>query len=302
MNDTAPSPTDEHTNSVRKPLIRWAGGKRVIVPKLFRFVPKNFGTYYEPLIGSGALFFALNPRRAVVADVNPELINFYTVVKDNPHEFFRAVQKLTASKRTYYRIRATTPSSALLRAVRFFYLIRLSWNALYRVNRAGQFNVPFGGRTPRQLVGLSEILEASTSLKRARLLCNDFEKVSPRAKDGDFVYFDPPYPKGASDNNGFARYHATQFDFDDHKRMFCLTSDLVQKGVKVLITEAATKKILDLYQQDFYITIIRSRSLIAAKGEHRGDVSEAIITRKGKRGQAGFLALQKIQTIQIRSN
>jgi len=263
----------------RHPLIRWAGGKRLIVRKLESFLPPSFGTYFEPMLGSGALFFALRPESSVLADMNPELVNFYRVIKTAPVSFYRAIHPLRASKARYYRLRKTCPSSQLTRAIRFFYLIRLSWNALYRVNKSGQFNVPFGGRWPKDLAGLPEILSASRALRKARILCGDFATTTALAKPGDFVYFDPPYPKGASsDHNGFARYHETGFTLEDHKRLSLHARTLAEKGVHVLITEAATRKIRNLYRDDFQEQLVRSRSLIAASSRWRRTVYEAVFT------------------------
>lgn len=260
------------------PLIRWAGGKRSIVHRLREFLPPTFGTYFEPMVGSGALFFALRPESAVLADVSPELINFYKVIKNRPSQFYRAIKPLKASKARYYHLRATSPSSSLSRAVRFFYLIRLSWNGLYRVNRKGEFNVPFGGRRPRELINLSAILRGSRALQKVRLLCRDFKTTTALAKPGDFVYFDPPYPKGALSDNGFARYHKTGFTFKDHVCLSHHAKELARRGVHVLITEAATRQICSLYEKDFHIWFVESRSLIASSSEYRRAVSEAVIT------------------------
>jgi len=266
------------TSSFQNPLIRWAGGKRLIVHRLTHFLPRTFGTYFEPMLGSGALFFALRPSSSVLADVNLELVNFYKVVKSAPLNFYRAIHPLRATKTGYYRLRQTSPSSRLARAARFFYLIRLSWNGLYRVNRKGEFNVPFGGRRPKELITLLAILGASQTLRKARLLCGDFEITTALAKPGDLVYFDPPYPKGASSDNGFARYHETGFTLEDHKRLSAHARTLAKRGVHVLVTEAATRHIRTLYEDDFNVRLVRSRSLIAASSDCRRAVYEAVIT------------------------
>lgn len=260
------------------PLIRWAGGKRLIVPRLTRFLPRKFGTYFEPMVGSGALFFALNPSSAVLADVNPELINFYQIIKSRPNHFYRAIQPLRASKAKYYRLRATSPSSPLGRAVRFFYLIRLSWNGLYRVNRTGDFNVPFGGRRPKELVSLPAILSTSSALRNVRLLCGDFKTTTALAKPDDLIYFDPPYPRGAVGDNGFARYAKERFNLEDHRRLADHAAELADRGVHVLVTEAGRKGFLKLYSKAFYIHLLRSPSLIAATNSSRRDAYEAILT------------------------
>jgi DNA adenine methylase len=260
------------------PILRWAGGKRAISHVLAQCLPKSFGTYYEPMVGSGALFFNLAPKRAVLADVNAELINFYRVIQNNPHTFFAEVQNLTASKRQYYNLRASSPSCSIERAVRFFYLVRLSWNGLYRVNRQGQFNVPFGGRRPKTLIDVESLSAASLRLRNVQLVSGDFERTTRGPKIGDLVYFDPPYPKGATNGNGFARYSRTGFATEDHKRLANYASRMADKGVHVVISEAARKEILKFFSASFRITLVRTSSMIAAAGERRGAIYEAILT------------------------
>lgn len=271
-------PTHSTIADLSKPLIRWAGGKRSIANKLHDFLPKTFGTYFEPMVGGGALFFSLDPERAVLADVNPELINLYKVIRSEPFNFYRRIRRLRASKAAYYRLRDWYPSEPLDKAVRFFYLIRLSWNGLYRVNRKGRFNVPFGGRYPSKLVSLQLILAASQALQKARLRHGDFQKTTATARAEDLVYMDPPYPKGAVADNGFDRYYKTKFTLDEHKRLAAHARRLADKGVYVLMTEAPTEKILGLYDGEFNIQLVQSQSLIAANSESRRCVNEAVIT------------------------
>lgn len=260
------------------PLIRWAGGKRVLIHKLVRYVPKEFGTYYEPMVGGGALFFALKPPQAVLSDVNKDLMNFYAVVNRHPRALYSLISRLRAYRRNYYKVREWSPADPLSQAVRFFYLVRLSWNGLYRVNKAGHFNVPFGGRKPKELISWNRLHCASQSLQAAQLRSGDFEDTVRMAKRNDFVYLDPPYPKGASDGNGFSRYSATGFTTEDHERLAVCAQRLAKRGVFVLLTEAAQKDILRLYPANFHIRLLRTRSLIAAQSDYRGEVREAIIT------------------------
>lgn len=265
-------------NGVATPPVRWAGGKRRLLPRLHRFLPSEYVTYFEPMLGSGALFFSLPPGPAVIADANEELINFYRVLKRHPSTLCRAIQRLKATKSTYYELRAERPRSRLGKAARFYYLIRLSWNGLYRVNSNGYFNVPYSGRKPRVLLYKHVALAASRRLKGARLLVGDFEKTSAMAKAGDFVYFDPPYPKGACTGNGFSRYHWKFFTVEEHRRLANHAAHLADRGVQVLITEAARKEILQFYSDVFCRRYVRTESLIAADHSSRGSVYEAILT------------------------
>lgn len=269
---------DNKEDKAKKPLIRWAGGKRSIVPTLLSFLPKKYGCYFEPMLGGGAVFFAICPNAAVIADINPELINFYNVIKHKPHQFRRAIEELTALKSTYKSFRKSSPSASLERAVRFFYLIRLSWNGIYRVNHRGEFNVPFGGRRPKTLIACESIVAASEALRETRLLCGDFEKTTGEVKAGDLVYLDPPYPKGADTNNGFDRYHETRFTIEEHKRLATYAEKLADRGAHILITEAGSEELLALYNKRFNVRLITSRSLISADIKSRGKVYEAIIS------------------------
>lgn len=260
------------------PPIRWAGGKRSLASRLQQFLPTKYQSYYEPMLGSGALFFSAVPERAFLADINDELINFYRILKSQPRSLYARLQGFNPSEATYYSLRAVSPLTSVGRAARFFCLIRLSWNGLYRVNRQGRFNVPFGGRTPTRLLTLERTLAASRALQDARLRRGDFQRTTVTIEAGDFIYFDPPYPKGASKGNGFARYSATGFTLADHKRLARYAAQLADRGVHVLITEGARKEILQLFSEAFYITFVRNPSLIAADTEFRRDAYEAILT------------------------
>jgi DNA adenine methylase len=265
-------------DSVCLPVFRWAGGKRLLLPRLSRCLPPTFGRYFEPMVGAGALFFHLQPRRAFLGDLNPELMNFYYVLQRRPHDLYRAITRLRSSKRVYYALRILSPASRLARAARFFYLVRLSWNGLYRVNRLGRFNVPYGGRRPRNLVILPRLLAASDALQNAFLRTGDLLRTTRDARVGDLVYFDPPYPRGAQNGGGFDRYASRFFRLDDHRRLAEHAIRLARSGIHVLVTEAARKEILALYSRDFYVTLVRTKSLIAAKGGDRRQSYEAILT------------------------
>ena len=196
------------------PPIRWAGGKRLLVALLQKFLPQTYNRYYEPMVGSGALFFALGPGQAVLGDINCDLMNLYQVLRSRAEEFAEGLRALRASRTGYYRVRSTCPDTTLDRAIRFFYLIRLSWNGIYRVNQRGGFNVPFGGRRPRVLIAPSHLSSVAQRLRAARFRCGDFISTTQDSQAGDLIYFDPPYPRGAA-GNGFARYTPLGFTVKD---------------------------------------------------------------------------------------
>jgi len=147
------------------------------------------------MTGSGALCFALCPKNAFLGDINGDLINFYRSLRNQPHRLYREAHKNNSDRATYYRIRARQPVSALEKAARFLYLIILSWNGLYRVNKQGRFNVPYGGRSPAQLFSREKILRASRTLRGSDLRCGDFEATAAEARAGDFVFLTLPIPK-----------------------------------------------------------------------------------------------------------
>jgi len=262
----------------RRPPIRWAGGKRLLANRLRQFLPAKYGSYYEPMVGSGALFFSIAPEQAYLADINPELMNFYHVLKNHPKSLYSAISSFAAEEATYYSLRAWTPAGRLERAARFLYLVRLSWNGLYRVNRYGHFNVPYGYRRPKELLSWERMQAASLALRNAHFGCGDFEITTVSIRPGDLLYLDPPYPKGAAKGNGFARYNETGFTLEDHMRLARWVSHLANRGVHILITEAARKEILALFPKDFRLTLVRSSSLIAADSGSRRDAYEAILT------------------------
>jgi DNA adenine methylase len=229
------------------------------------------------MVGSGALFFGLSPSRAVLGDVNSDLVHFYTVLRRAPRKLYRAIEEMSSTSSDYYRIRAALQSDPILRAARFYYLVRLSWNGLYRVNRQGNFNVPFGGRQPEHLVTFRLLRSAAEALRSVRLVAGDFERVTKRAAPGDFVFFDPPYPRGARRDNGFARYTAGGFSSDEHLRLARYARHLAERGVHVVVAIAARGEFLQLYS-GFQKHLLRTPSLIAASSAHRRDAYEAILT------------------------
>lgn len=259
------------------PPLRWAGGKRFLVKRLAELVPRKYGKYYEPMVGSGALFFALRPAVAILSDVNPELIHFLKILKSEPELLYSRIREFAADRGTYYEFRTWKPTEPIDRAARFFYLVRLSWNGLYRVNKQSEFNVPFGGRTPHELTSLRALSQAAMVLRGARLRCGDFEGTTGDIEPGDFVYLDPPYPKGASNGNGFARYSSAGFKIEDHERLASYAARLARAGVRVMVTEAARENILRLYPKSFNVALFATKSLIAGDKAYRRKTYEAVL-------------------------
>jgi DNA adenine methylase len=262
-----------------EPFLKWAGGKRWLIPKLRGKLP-SFGTYYEPFVGSGGLFFALEPKRAVLSDTNPELINCYRCVRNHCKEVIQVLKRLKRNKETFYRVRDKLyyKGDKVKRAAYFIYLNKTCWNGLYRVNRAGRFNVPVGRVNNMEPVfDADQLAVASRLLKRAKLKCCDFQKAIIEASANDLVYFDPPYITTHL-NNGFIKYNSKLFHHSDELRLARTAHCLAMKTVSVIVSNAAHPLIRQQYDGPFFKTEVPRTSTIAADPSHRLRINELVIT------------------------
>ena len=270
-----------------KPFVKWAGGKRQILDKLIKYVPEDFNTYYEPFVGGGALFFELSPKNAVINDSNEELINVFRCIKDeekltkmsnelNHHEanhseeYYYKIRNIDRDKNKFNRL------SDYKRAARTIYLNKACFNGLYRVNSKGEFNVPFGKKLKvntyeGQNIG---IIHAYLNFNNIKILSIDFEEAVKDAKEGDFIYFDPPYD---SDTSTFNSYTEDGFSKDEQIRLSNVFKNLSDRGCYVMLSNHNTVLINELYQ-DFYIHKITAKRNINSNGKKRGKVEEVIIT------------------------
>jgi DNA adenine methylase len=256
------------------PLFRWAGGKRSLLKHLLPLLPDSYGTYYEPFFGGGALFFALQPQVAVLSDLNPDLINCYRQVRDRPNEVIEHLGRLKNTREDYYSIREQIPADEVGKAARLIYLVRLSFNGIYRLNSAGKFNVPYGNRLMLQPCDPERILLISAALSRTELVCQDFEEAVRDASVGDVVYLDPPYTV-AHGNNGFLQYNAKIFSWNDQERLYQLAKNLASRQCKVIVSNADHTSIRSLYE-GFQVKTVARNSLIAASGSSRRQITECI--------------------------
>jgi DNA adenine methylase len=263
------------------PLLKWPGGKRSLLSALLSHLPGTFGRYFEPFFGGGALFFAIQPKRALLSDTNADLINCYQMVRDEPTRLVQLLSRWSNDSRTYLKVRAWHPSTRLERAARLMYLTALSFNGIYRVNLRGDFNVPYGRRSHLPTVEPERIKETSEALQRRSIKCLDFEAAVRNAKKGDLVYLDPPYTVAHGDN-GFLRYNARIFSWVDQTRLARTVLALSDRGCSVLLTNACHPSIRALYKGLGQIEVKRV-SRIAASAGHRGSVSELLITNLAQR-------------------
>ena len=261
-------------DKITAPLLKWPGGKRRLIRFILPLLPGKFKDYYEPFVGSGALFFAVRPRRAFLSDRNPDLISTYVHVRDNPGAVIRHLRKLRNSATEYYAIRSWVPKSEPARAARLIYLSTLSFNGIHRVNLKGAFNVPYGYKTHLSPCDPGKIKHASKLLTRSTIRCQDFEEAVSHAQSGDLIYLDPPYTT-AHANNGFVKYNAKIFTWEDQKRLAVLACDLARRGCFVIVSNADHSSIRSLYR-DFNLLQVDRHSVIAASREFRRPITECI--------------------------
>lgn len=271
-----------------RPLVKWAGGKTQLLPELMKRIPISWRTYYEPFVGSGALLIELYNRgklsSAVISDLNEELINLYRVVKMKPEELIEALNNANFQndKECYYNIRDRFNEiigkleHSVERAALFLYLNRHCYNGLWRVNKKGKFNVPFGKYNKPSMPPAEAIIRFSKLLERVEILNADFEVAVKMAGEGDFVYFDPPY-QPVSKTARFTDYTSQGFDYSEQKRLARVARKLSNKGAFVMISNSNTDEILELYD-GFKINVVRANRFINCRGDRRKGATELIIT------------------------
>lgn len=259
-----------------RPFLRWAGGKQKLLDAYAVHIPERLGRYFEPFLGGGSLFFSRAPAQATLSDVNGELINAYHIVRDSPDQLADLLEKFEDSAAVYYWVRDEyEPKQALDRAARFVFLNMTCWNGLYRENLAAQFNVPYGARKTPWRIDRNLLHRCSEALEDACIVRADFSRPLRYARDGDFVYLDPPYVT-AHNNNGFIEYNSAIFSWSDQIRLAKLAKDMVSRGVKVLVSNAQHRPLVELYEGFEVIEIERS-STIAGSAHARRKTSEVLL-------------------------
>lgn len=260
-----------------RPPIRWVGGKYQIVRNLLQLLPANFGRLIEPMAGSAAFFFALKPDKAILFDINEDLINYYQVLKTKSFLLISRLMSLRASKQLYYEMRSRNPNDELERAVRFAYLNRLCWNGVYRVNKDGFFNVPIGSRLPKKLWEKDHLEQCANLLQSAELHKGDFEETLKYCQEADLVFIDPPYPKGTKSGPGFNRYSPNRFGIQDHYRLAGVIKALHVKDVNIMVTLSNDQELISIYPSELNKTVVKSSSLISCNGQTRGPTAEVVL-------------------------
>ncbi|MDY3126574.1 MAG: DNA adenine methylase [Corynebacterium sp.] len=266
-----------------KPLVKWAGGKRQLLPEIHSRIPK-YSTYYEPFLGGGAVLWSLAPQRATVGDLNGELINLYQVVRDQVLDLIAELSTYTNDAEFFYTLRALDRDdlvfaqlSDVQRAARTIYLNKTCYNGLYRVNKAGQFNAPFGRYKHPTICDTPALMSVHNYLttNQVQFVHGSFAATTQAATAGDFIYFDPPYdPLNLTSN--FTGYAANTFGRDEQIQLKELCDDLHERGVKFLVSNSATNFIKELYA-DYTIDIVSATRTINSIATRRGKVDEVLV-------------------------
>jgi DNA adenine methylase len=271
-------------NELVAPVVKWVGGKRQIINEIMKHVPVSFTTYYEPFLGGGALLFELQPQKAVVNDINHELINLYEVIKDNVEELIKHLKTHKNEKEYFYKIRELdrkkdeySKLTPVQRASRIIYLNKTCYNGLFRVNKAGEFNTPFGNYKNPNIVNEITLMAVSEYFNQAKIrFCSlDFTVVLKGVRKGAFVYFDPPYDP-VSDTASFTGYNRSGFDRKEQIRLKETCDKLDQKGVEFLLSNSATDFIKDLYKE-YRIEIVQAKRPINSNANKRGEIDEVLV-------------------------
>jgi len=264
---------------IPRPFVKWVGGKTQLIKRYGSLVPKSWNRYYEPFIGGGALFFHFKPQQAVLNDVNAELANAYTTVRDDVDALIKVLRTHVYDKDHYYAVREQDPDDLppVHRAARTIYLNRTGFNGLYRVNKKGLFNVPFGRYTNPTICDEPNLRACSAQLAGTEFRSTDFERACRDARKGDFVYLDPPYAP-VSPTSDFTSYVAGGFGFEEQARLRDMLVKLDRRGAKFMLSNSDAQGLRKLYERAGWDVIrVRAGRAINSKTSRRGKVYELVV-------------------------
>lgn len=267
-----------------KPFLKWAGGKRQLLPVINELIPENYSTYYEPFVGAGAVLFDMQPKKAVINDANEELINVYRVIKNNIDELIIDLKEHVNEEDYYYDVRKLDRTkeyknmSDVKKASRILFLNKTCYNGLFRVNQQGEFNVPFGRYKNPNIVNEDTLRAVHNYLNNndIRILNTDFEEAIKYMRKEAFVYFDPPYHP-ISDTSSFTGYTTDGFNAQDQKRLKKLCDSLDERGCRFLLSNSSADLIIDLYKDDYTLNFVDANRSINSKGDSRGEIKEVLV-------------------------
>lgn len=270
-------------SAVPRPFVKWAGGKKKMLPFIMSSFPDKVKTYYEPFLGGGSVFFEMlrqgRFKKAVIGDSNAELANAFQVVQSDVEALISELQtkRYKYDRRVYLKIRAenSQDSTAVAQAARFIYLNKTCFNGLYRVNLDGRFNTPFGKYDDPLICDAENLRAVSKALKGVTIICQDFAQMTEKAKLGDGVYFDPPYLP-ISETSSFTGYNAGGFGEEDHWRLRGLFGRLVKAGVSVVLSNSLCDTTREMYSS-FNVRELTGSRVIGGPASYRNSVKEMMV-------------------------
>ena len=272
-------------NVILSPVVKWVGGKRQLLDDIIPLLPDYFSTYVEPFVGGGALLFEIQPKKAIVNDLNHELINLYKVIKDNTNELLSLLEEheLNNSEEYFYQIRALDRSesynemSDIEKAARIIYLNKTCYNGLFRVNQSGQFNSPYGKYKNPNIVNKPVVLAMANYFQNNNitLLNGDYKMALKKLRKGAFVYFEPPYMP-ISSSSSFTGYTENGFDKKQQIELKEECDRLNSRGIKFLLSNSDHPFIRDLYK-DYEIITVRAKRSINSNSNKRGEINEVLV-------------------------
>ena len=260
-----------------RPFLRWAGGKTWLTDFVLSLTKDlNFNHYYEPFLGGGAVFFALKPQNAILSDVNTELIHTYITLREKPEEVISVLKTFQNESECYYRVRSDVREDDVYMCARFIFLNQTSYNGLYRVNMAGQYNVPFGRRSV-DFIKEDHLRHVSQLLQKADLRCGDFGYYENQITAGDLVFLDPPYTV-SHNQNGFIKYNQHLFSLKDQYRLKAYIDQIKERGAYYILTNAAHETIREIFDDGDVMYTRNRHSTIGGNKARRGHVDEYVFT------------------------
>lgn len=271
-------------NQLAGPVVKWVGGKRQLLDAIRPLLPAPIGEYCEPFLGGGALLFDLQPEKAIVNDLNEDLVALYETIRDDLEPLLEDLRRHENTPAYFYALRnldrdraAYGTMTSVARASRLLYLNKTCFNGLFRVNAAGEFNAPFGRYKNPNIVNEPVLRAVSQYLAASdiKFYHEDFAAVLERVSPGAFVYLDPPYDP-LSDTASFTGYHKAGFGKEEQIRLKRQCDELTRRGIRFMLSNSATEFIKDLYR-DYDITLVKAKRAINANPKKRGQIEEVLI-------------------------
>jgi DNA adenine methylase len=270
------------------PFLKWVGGKTQLLTQFEAYFPQQFQHYYEPFVGSGAVFFHLQPAHATLSDSNPYLIGAYQHIQTRVEDVIARLCQIRSryyalapdeQQQEYYRVRTRynqLPAASIEKTACLIFLNKTGYNGLYRENASGGYNVPFGRYTNPAIFDETNLRAVSYLLQQVRLMHDQYDQVVRRAQAGDFVYFDPPYMP-ISKTSLFTSYTKGTFSVEQQANLAEVTRQLAGRGVQVMLSNSNSDTIKELYR-DFYVYEVRASRMVNSKAALRGKIPELLIT------------------------